>query len=177
MKAKAIITPFVDSPQPERIKEAISAWPLPVLSQSLKDLIQVTYQNDFWSTAFLLRDNLAKEKYVRRKTQLQTLTIDWLYDLIRLNVKRGRVFDLSEVVKTGKADCLGYCKIFSVLGRYCGLDTGVADVILDNRGLAVPHTVALVKVGERGVKGYRFVDFWYGSKNIRHKRLGLRVRR
>jgi hypothetical protein len=78
-----------------------------------------------------------KKKHIRRKTQLETLTIDWLYDLIRLNVKRGRVFDLSEVVKTGKADCLGYCKIFSVLGRYCGLDAGVADVIVDNRGLAV----------------------------------------
>jgi hypothetical protein len=62
MKAKTAITPFVDSPRPERIKEAISAWSLPVLSETLKDLIQINYQNDFWSTACLLRDNLEKEK-------------------------------------------------------------------------------------------------------------------
>jgi tetratricopeptide (TPR) repeat protein len=38
----------------------------------------------------------------------------------------------------------------------------------------VPHNAVLVRLGNRQ---WRFVDLWYGSKNIRHKRLGLKVKR
>jgi tetratricopeptide (TPR) repeat protein len=100
--------------------------------------------------------------------------IDWLYRFIRLNVKRGRVFNLNEVLKTGKADCLGYAKLFTTLGRAAGLDLGVAEVVTDYRGCNMPHTCSLVKLA--GGKN-QFVDFWYGSQDIRHKRLGLAIKK
>jgi tetratricopeptide (TPR) repeat protein len=100
--------------------------------------------------------------------------IGWLFTYIRLNVKRGRVYDLGQVLQTGAADCLGYAKLFTTLGRDYGLDAGVVEIIIDNRGRSVPHTCSLVKLAD-GAK--QFVDFWYGSRDIRHKRLGLQVKR
>jgi tetratricopeptide (TPR) repeat protein len=91
-----------------------------------------------------------------------------------MNVIRGRIFDLDEVLETRQADCLGYAKLFTVLGRYCGLDTGIVEVIIDNRGKTVPHTVALARMVNRR---RQFIDLWYGSEDIRHKRLGLRLKR
>ena len=38
----------------------------------------------------------------------------------------------------------------------------------------MPHTAVLVRLGNRH---WRFVDLWYGSKNIKHKRMGLQVKR
>lgn len=108
------------------------------------------------------------------KKRLEVMLISWLYDLIRTNVKRGRVFDLRQVLLQSSADCLGYAKLFTLLGRLFGLDAGIIEVVVDNAGRYVPHTACLVKLcnGRQ-----RFVDLWYGSTNIKHNRLGLRVRR
>jgi len=98
---------------------------------------------------------------------------DWLYTSIRINIKRGPVFDLREVFRLHRADCLAYCKLFTVLGRRMGLGIGVVEVLIDSGGRYVPHTAVLVKMtGGR----LRLVDLWYGSREIRHRRLGLRVK-
>ena len=104
----------------------------------------------------------------------QKLMIEWLYASIRRNIKRGRIFDLREVLATGKADCLGYAKLLTVLGRHCGLDLGVVEVIVDTRGIIVPHTATLVRLADGKPQ---IVDFWYGSTDSWHQRLGLSVRR
>jgi tetratricopeptide (TPR) repeat protein len=83
-------------------------------------------------------------------------------------------FSLGEVLQNGKADCLGYSKLFSLLGNLSGLESGVIEIVIDNRGDMVPHTSALVRLSS-GAK--QLVDFWYGSSHIRHQRLGLRVKR
>jgi hypothetical protein len=98
----------------------------------------------------------------------------WLYDLVRENVKRDRVFDLAEAFKRGKADCLGYAKLFTLLARALGLQAGVIEVVIDNRGRYIPHTAAMVI---HDSQRRQCVDLWYGSKNIEHKRLGLQVKR
>jgi tetratricopeptide (TPR) repeat protein len=98
--------------------------------------------------------------------------IDWLHAFIRLNIKRGPVFDLKQALRLHHADCLAYCKLFTVLGRRMGLDTGVVDVIIDSGGRYVPHTAIMVKTKGRP----RFVDLWYGARDIRHRRLGIRVK-
>lgn len=99
--------------------------------------------------------------------------VDWLYELIRANVKRGRVFDLVKVLREGIADCLGYAKLFTLLARRLGLDAGVIEVVIDNSGRYVPHTAALVRLSRQR---WRCLDLWYGSNNIRHRRIGLRVK-
>lgn len=103
-----------------------------------------------------------------------TRLISWLYDFIRSNVKRGRIFDLREVLRIRNADCLGYAKLFTLLGRLLGLDTGVVEIVVDNKGRYVPHTAVLVRLENQR---WRFVDLWYGSKNIKHRRVGLQVKR
>jgi tetratricopeptide (TPR) repeat protein len=60
----------------------------------------------------------------------------------------------------------------TVLGRHCGLDLGVVEVVIDTRGQNVPHTAVLVRL-DGGQP--RVVDLWYGSSDIHHKKLGLRV--
>jgi hypothetical protein len=165
---------FMDSPEPGEIKEAIKSWSLPDWPAKLERLISEPEQGGFGEISQVVRDKLSSTGERRKTGKLEKAVISWLYPFIRLNVKRGPVFDLRQVLRTGSADCLGYGKLFVTLGRQCGLETGIVEVIVDNRGRYVPHTVVLVKlVGNKPC----FIDFWYGSTDIRHKRLGLQVNR
>lgn len=107
---------------------------------------------------------------VRRELAL----VDWLWEAIRMNVRRGRLFEMESVLGAGEADCLGYARLFQLVGRDLGLDVGLAEVVVDNAGRAVPHVVNIVKMADGRI---RFIDLWYGSRNIRHRRLGLMARR
>jgi tetratricopeptide (TPR) repeat protein len=173
MKAKENITEFIDSPPVEEMRQAVSAWPIPELPAELKTAVKHESGEDFWEIGRRQRLLIGSTRRVDRQNRMTLKTLDWLYAFIRLTVKRGRVYDLREVLQTRKADCLGYCKLFTVLGRYCGLDCGVADVIVDNRGITMPHSAVLVRLINRKPT---FLDFWYGSKNPHHRRLGLRVK-
>jgi tetratricopeptide (TPR) repeat protein len=165
---------FKDSPGPEELGAFFDSGRKPPLSEKLRPLIPASEQGDFRQICRSSRLKLNSVQNVRFKTQLEKSLLDWLYDFIRLNIRRGRIFDLREVLRSNHADCLGYAKLFTLLGRNCGLDTGVVEVIIDNRGLILPHTISMVSLssGQR-----QFIDFWYGSRDIRHRRMGLRVKR
>jgi hypothetical protein len=60
--------------------------------------------------------------------------LNWLYDSIKRNVKRGRIFQLRDVLLHQQADCLGYAKLLSSVGRRFGLDIGIVEVVIDNGG-------------------------------------------
>jgi tetratricopeptide (TPR) repeat protein len=173
MKAKENITEFIDSPPVEELGQVVSAWMIPELPAELKTVVKSQTGEDFWEIGRRLRLLIGFMRRGNCQSSMTLKTLDWLYAFIRLNVKRGRIFDLREVLQTGKADCLGYCKLFTVLGRFCGLDCGVVDVIVDNRGIAMPHSAELVRLINRKPI---FLDFWYSSKNPHHRRLGLRIK-
>ena len=101
------------------------------------------------------------------------LMSNWLYDLVRRNVKRGRIFQLRDVLLQQQADCLGYAKLLSRLGQKFALDIGIVEVVIDNGGRYTPHYVNLIKFssGER-----KFMVLWYGSRNIKHRRIGAQVK-
>lgn len=169
-----ISTKLIDSPEPEWLEASIDRWLLPEYPEKLKKMIPGAGHIKFGESALLMDEKWGSIRSLCSKKKLQRLLIDWLYGFVRLNIKRGRIFNLREVLETGKADCLGYARLFILLGRKCGLDTGVVEVIIDNRGMNVPHTATLVRLpGGQS----QFVDFWYGSRKIRHRRLGLRVKR
>jgi tetratricopeptide (TPR) repeat protein len=168
-----MLSTFIDSPAAEELHQAIAAWPIPQLPDRSQAMVQHQGNNDFWSVSQNLKSAWDSTQRADRNRWICKI-VDWLYEFIRLNVKRGRIFDLREVLKTGQADCLGYCKLFTVLGRYCGLDAGVVDVIVDNRGFNMPHSAILVRLVKLQPV---FIDFWYGSRNPHYKRLGLRIRR
>lgn len=106
-----------------------------------------------------------------KKSELAML--NWLYDLIKRNVKRGRIFQLRDVLLHQQADCLGYAKLLSSLGPRFGLDIGIVEVVIDNGGRYTPHYINLIKLssGRR-----QFMDLWYGSRDIRHRRIGAQVK-
>jgi len=79
---------------------------------------------------------------------------------------------LGEVLTTRRADCLGYARLFSVLGRGFGLELGIVEVLIDNAGRYVPHHVNLLNLADGN---HRFIDAWYGSSNINHRRIGALV--
>lgn len=170
MRAENITMPFDDAPRMEQVTAVITGWHRPELPKGLKNLVVTpgTVGEN------VVRGSLAEMQSGRYKGQLEVKAISWVYDFIRANVKRGRVFDLGEVLRQGSADCLGYAKLFTLLGRLFGLDVGVIEVVVDNGGRYVPHTAVLVRLGNRR---WHLVDLWYGSKNIKHKRVGLRVKR
>ncbi len=170
MKADNITMPFDDAPEIEQVESVITGWHRPDLPNGLKNLVSTSATGD----GNVVWESLTEIQSSRYKRQLEVKAIGWLYDFIRANVKRGRVFDLGEVLRQGSADCLGYAKLFTLLGRLFGLDVGVIEVIVDNGGRHVPHTAVLVRLGNRR---RHFVDLWYGSKNIKHKRIGLQVKR
>jgi tetratricopeptide (TPR) repeat protein len=170
---KSTAPKFKDSPGLAELISVVDLWRQPQPPVFLKNLFSSSRPTNFRKISDTLRVKISSTNNPLLQKRLEKLIIGWLYDFIRLNVKRGRVFDLGEVLKTGQADCLGYAKLFTALGRYCGLDSGVIEVIIDNRGRIVPHTAILVKLPDDTPQ---FIDFWYGSKDIRHQRLGLRIK-
>jgi len=98
---------------------------------------------------------------------------NWLYDLVRRNVKRGRIFQLRDVLLHQQADCLGYAKLLSSLGPRFGLDISIVEVVIDNGGRYTPHYVNLVKLSSGR---QQFMDLWYGSRDVRHRRIGAQVK-
>ncbi len=120
------------------------------------------------------RGRLARAGSPRARARLELRLADWAWRAVKMNVRRGRLFELPRALAAGEADCLGYASTLQGLGRRLGLDMGIAEVLVDNAGRAVPHVVNLLRLADGRV---RFMDLWYGSRNIRHRRLGLMVRR
>jgi tetratricopeptide (TPR) repeat protein len=120
----------------------------------------------------LTRSGLSTAKSTRTRAAMELSLIDWLYDSIRRSIKRGRLFEIDRVLSEGEADCLGYANLFQQLGRGLALDTGIVEVVIDNAGRLVPHVVNIVRLSDRRI---RFIDLWYGSTNVRHRRIGLMV--
>jgi len=173
MQANNMIASFEDTPEIEQLEAAINNWQRPEMPEGLKDLTQPPSRENVIELSRLVRKRLAKIQSSRYKSQLEVKVISWLYDFIRANVKRGKVFDLHRVLQQGSADCTGYAKLFTLLGRLFSLDTGVIEVVMDNKGRLVPHTAILTRLSDGRL---RFIDLWYGSKNIKHKRVGLQAK-
>jgi len=174
MSKESVAVLFNDAPEIEQAEIVINGWRSPELPDRLKCTVRASGESATTELACLVRERVARVHSLRFKTRLEVEVINWLYDFLRANVKRGRVFDLSTVLLEGSADCLGYAKLFTVLGRLFGLDVGVVEIVVDNAGRYVPHTAVLVRLSNGRL---RFIDLWYGSKNIRHKRIGLQVKR
>jgi tetratricopeptide (TPR) repeat protein len=166
------IPDFVDSPSREKLESSFASWSLPLLPEDFRGLAAGRDGNNVLTLCSLFNSTEKLTEGVSRQKTLEFLIVDWLYTLIRANIKRGRYFELDQVLKCQLADCLGYVKVFTLLGRLCGLPTGAVEVTIDNRGRRAPHTAALVILPD-GAR--RFIDFWYGSTNIRHRKLGLSV--
>ena len=98
---------------------------------------------------------------------------NWLYDVVRRNIKRGRVFQLKDVLLHRQADCLGYAKLMDYLGQGFALNTGIIEVVIDNSGRYISHYVNLVKLSSGRLQ---FMDLWYGSRNVKHRRIGAEVK-
>ncbi|MGB2798982.1 MAG: tetratricopeptide repeat protein [Dehalococcoidia bacterium] len=152
------------------LDSALAGWYIPGLPAELRS--PTTQKLDLEAVGFLIGQKLAEAHNAEDTSGIQIVISDWLYDLVRSNVKRGRVFELDDVLSTGRADCLGYTKLFSAIGPRFSLELGIVEVLIDNAGRYVPHHVNLLNL----VNGaYRFIDAWYGSSNIRHRRIGALV--
>lgn len=153
----------------EEVIEAVAAWRHPWAQGGQPPSTQ---GSTFVELCRGFREALAELDDPTNRTTFQLALVEWLYALARANIKRGRVFDLAAVLGQGRADCLGYAKLFAVLARASGLDAGIVEVVIDNAGRHVPHTLNLICLANGG---WRLVDFWHGSTNIGHRRLGLEV--
>jgi tetratricopeptide (TPR) repeat protein len=120
-----------------------------------------------------LHQKLAREKNKEEKVRLELKITDFLYDLIRMNIKRGRIFTIERALSERKADCLAYCQILEILAKKFGLDIGIVEVLIDNGGRYVSHPCNLLKLSD---DSWRLIDLWYGSKNINHKRIGAWIK-
>ncbi len=169
MQAEDTTMPFEDMPDMKRVEAIINSWQGPELPIRWRYLDE----GSVVKLAHMVSEGLDEIRSGGYKSRLEVGLIGWLYDFIRANVKRGRVFDLGQVLLQGSADCVGYAKLFTLLGRLFGLDVGVIEVVMDNAGRYVPHTAVLVRLENRR---WRFIDLWYGSKNIRHQRVGLQTK-
>jgi tetratricopeptide (TPR) repeat protein len=173
-KTKGIRTMFLDSPSSEELYDLILEWSYPDLSREIEGFKPLAGKVQFTDLSLYFGEKIQLNTGRLKAFRLEKSIIGWLYYFIRMNVKRGPVFDLRQALWTGSADCLGYGKLFTTLGRLCGLDTGILEVVTHNGGRNVPHTAVMVK--KAGEKPH-LIDFWYGSMDIRHRRLGLKVKR
>jgi tetratricopeptide (TPR) repeat protein len=147
---------------------ALASWHIPELPGELGGTIE--QKPDLEVVRTIIRRRLSSDAEGRNRMQIAVS--DWLYSLVRGNVRRGRAFELADVLSTRSADCLGYTRLFSALGDEFGLELGVVEVLIDNAGRYVPHHVNLLNLAD-GTR--RFIDAWYGSKNVSHRRIGALV--
>jgi len=147
------------------------SWLRPQISPELSAICGVDLAVE--DIAERLPEGMAKIADVEQRTEIELRVVDWLYILIRGNIKRGRAFELDEVLMLREADCLGYAKLINALGPKFGLAMGVADVIIDNAGRYVPHPINVLNLFNRR---WRLIDLWYGSKNINHRKVILEVK-
>lgn len=152
------------------IDSALASWYIPGLPAELRS--PATQKLDLESLSLLTSEKLAEAHNAEDTSGIQMVISDWLYNLVRSNIKRGRFFELDDVLSTGRADCLGYTKLFSAIGPKFSLSLGIVEVLIDNAGRYVPHHVNLLNLANGA---YRFIDAWYGSKDIRHRRIGALV--
>ncbi len=157
---------------PDEIDKRLDQWSLPNIPElPIKgEVSELTVKELEQQVNKILSQMQSSEE----KAKAELITTNWLYNAVRANVKRGRLFRLGEVLNQGYADCLGYTKLLTLLGRKFGLDIGTIEVTIDNRGRYVPHYINLVRLADGR---QLFPDLWYGSSNITHLRIGVRVKR
>jgi len=153
-----------------QLDKALASWHTPQLPAELRGA--TSQKPDLETISALINRRLTEVGGAENRSQIQIAISDWLYSLVRSNVKRGRAFELNDVLSTQRADCLGYVKLFSALGHRFGLELGIVEVLIDNAGHYVPHHVNLLPLSN---ETYRFIDAWYGSRNISHRRIGALV--
>ena len=157
-----------------KLYQISNRWLLPPIPQELRMLVEKHQEKqNLKHIANWVREALGETKALEKRTKVELATLDWLYDCVRGNIKRGRVFELKQVLTEGRADCLGYAKIFDILGKNFGLDIGIVEVVIDNAGRYVPHSINILKLSD---KRTLLVDPWYGSKNINHRRVGVQIK-
>jgi len=152
------------------IDRALTGWRVPEPPRELKEAGVDEYH--LQAVQALAAKRLAEARSTENRSTIEAAIADWLYELVRRNVKRGRVFELEDVLASRRADCLGYARLFAALGPRFGLELGVVEVVVDNAGRYVPHHVSLLNLSN-GTR--RFIDAWYGSKDIRHRRMGALI--
>lgn len=154
---------------------ALQKWQMPPLPHCLRaEAGHRRHDRESWpQLARQVRSRLSAAPGKQAKARLELYVVDWLHDTIRMNIKRGRLFELDRVLRESQADCFGYAVLFHRIGERLGLNTGIVEVLIDNAGRKVPHVVNIVGLSD-GRR--RFIDLWYGSKSIHHRRLGLMVR-
>ena len=150
-----------------QLDSVLTDWQVPELPESLRVVIP---KSDLEMAALLCRQKVAAD--IKDRKNWQITISDWLYQLVRSNVRRGRAFEPEEVLVTGRADCLGYTRLFAAIAPRFGLELGIVEVLVDNMGRYVPHHVNLLNLTD-GTR--RFMDAWYGSADIHHRRIGALV--
>ena len=147
---------------------ALAGWHIPELPGELG--AAGGQRLDLGTIRTLIRKRLSGD--AGNRSRVQIAVSGWLYGLVRRNIRRGRAFELGEVLSTRRADCLGYARLLSALGAEFGLEMGVVEVLIDNAGRYVPHHVNLLNLADGT---HRFIDAWYGSSDISHRRIGALV--
>ena len=151
-----------------KLDSAILDWHIPELPVELRG--NTCQKPDVEAARTIILQQLLNAASDRSRVQIAAA--DWLYRLVRSNIKRGRAFELGEALSARRADCLVYARLFSALGRKFGLELGIIEVLIDNAGRYVPHHVNLLNLPD-GTR--RFIDAWYGSTDINHRRIAALV--
>ncbi len=155
------------------IDAALACWTVPRLPESIRIKLNIPEAEFNVTDRRRWLGRLALTRSAEERAELELAILDWLYYLVRANIKRGRLFELDDVITLGYADCLGSAKLLCYLGERFALDIGIVEVIIDNGGRYTPHYINLVRLSH---DRWRFVDMWYGSTDIRHRRIGTQVK-
>jgi len=113
------------------LSNALEDWQLPPLPSKLCQTLagQEQTQSSLKRIGRLVRSQLRSARNDHGKARIELSMIDWLYHTIRLNIKRGRLFEINRVLEEKQADCLGYSKLFLLLGERFALDTGIVEIM------------------------------------------------
>ncbi len=113
-------------------------------------LVGIGYENDAEEISALITEvfpNLGELRGLSDKEKISALSqlikeeITYLTSTIDGNLVNDNVFDLLNILRSKKVNCLGYAQLFYVLGKALGLDVEVISAYSDNQD----HTANLIK--------------------------------
>ncbi|MEW6534339.1 MAG: GNAT family N-acetyltransferase [Candidatus Auribacterota bacterium] len=152
--------------EPDRLNRILSGW---ISAQLQRRFWQITTQpvpeavRAFLDTKNTEADIVALQQKiayalrnmesVQERTALESTLVDWLSSLIRSQFSPAEeINELSDMFEKKQANCLGYCKLFDMIGSRFGLD--IHKVILEYEidGYVELHAANLIKFSDGTMK-------------------------
>jgi len=104
------------------------------ISSFEKALEEEGWAKELWDEIIRKTSKFESED-IKENPEVQKEVAKIVFDVINREIKgEENIFNLSDVLRTKKADCVGYSQVYWIICKRLGLDVGIVPVYKDNQG-------------------------------------------